>query len=78
MSLTLSSLNVPYYNNFQMYNALADIINVNDISANSNNRDVLRRLQRNNADDKISELFIRDEPLENEEEDGEDCVVYCP
>ena len=41
-----------------MYDALTDNIDVDDIAKNSNNRIVLRRLQRNNANDTNNELYI--------------------
>ena len=59
-----------------MYDDQADTINVDDIATNSNNRIVLRRLQRNNANDTNNELWIHDEhDDEDQEEDRDD---YCP
>ena len=59
-----------------MYDALTDNIDVDDIAKNSNNRIVLRRLQRNNANDTNNELYILDEhDDEDQEEDRDD---YCP
>ena len=52
-----------------MYEAQADTINVDDISRNSNNRIVLRRLQRNDVDDEIPTLRIDDEPDDDEDEE---------
>ena len=57
-----------------VYDAQADTINVDDISTNSNNRIVLRRLQRNNANDYNGSLYIEN----RHEEDGEDCTEYVP
>ena len=57
-----------------MYDAQADTINVDDIAKDSNNRIVLRRLKRNNADD-VKELWIQSEHDE-EDEDDEEC--YYP
>ena len=57
-----------------VYDAQADTINVDDISTNSNNRIVLRRLQRNNANDYNGSLYIENQ----QEEDGEDCTEYVP
>ena len=62
--------------NVNMYEAQADTINVDDISRNSNNRIVLRRLQRNDVDDEIPTLRIDDEP--DDDEDEEDCIYYFP
>ena len=58
-----------------MYDAQADNINVDDIARNSNNRIVLRRLQRNNADDaKNDYLWIQNV----HDSYGEACVNYVP
>ena len=63
-----------------MYEAQADTINVDDISRNSNNRIVLRRLQRDYPDDLIPTLRIDDEPHDDEHnyDDEEDCIYYFP
>ena len=50
----------------KIYDAQADT-SVDDIATNSNNRIVLRRIKRNNADD-VEELWIRNE----HDVDGED------
>ena len=59
-----------------MYEAQADTINVDNIATNSNNRIVLRRLQRNNANDTNNELYIHDE--HDDEDQEEDCDDYYP
>ena len=59
-----------------MYEAQADTINVDNITTNSNNRIVLRRLQRNNANDTNNELYIHDE--HDDEDQEEDCDDYYP
>ena len=59
--------------NIQTYDAKADGINIEDIAANSNNRIVLRRIQRNSAeedDDTDEYLWIQDQHDNN----GEACV----
>ena len=56
-----------------MYEAQAAIINVEDIATNNNNRIVLRRIKRNDADDKKS-LWVQNE----HDEDGEHCDDYVP
>ena len=43
-----------------VYDAQADTINVDDIATDSNNRQVLRCLKRNEADDESNELYIKD------------------
>ena len=59
-----------------MYNDQADSINVDDISSDRNNRIVLRRLQRNNANDYNNKsLWIQNN---GHDDDGEDCSDYCP
>ena len=61
---------------FSMYEAQATSINIDDIARNSNNREVLRRIQRNNAGDWIS-LCIQSQhwtPYGGEE----DCIYYFP
>ena len=49
------------------YDAQAGTIDVDDIATNSNNRIVLRRLQRNNVNDYNESLYIEIQ----QEEDGE-------
>ena len=56
-----------------VYDAQADTINVDDIATDSNNRQVLRCLKRNEADDESNELYIKDL-----HEDYGNCVEYCP
>ena len=71
-----------------LYNTHADTISVDDISADVNNRIVLRRLQRNEAIE-----YIRTDSFESDDDDmnndilyiqnhhyrnGEDCVDYVP
>ena len=58
-----------------VYEAQADTIDVDDIARNSNNRIVMRRIKRNNADEN-DELWIQNE--HDEDEDGEDCIDYVP
>ena len=59
-----------------VYDTRADTINVEDIStdSNSNNQHVLRRLKRNEADDKKT-LWIQNE---HEDDDDEECTDYVP
>ena len=57
-----------------MYDAQADTIDVDDIARNINNRIVLRRLKRNDADDENNELL----GIQNYHEDDEDFVKYVP
>ena len=57
-----------------MYEAQATSINVDDIARNSNNREVLRRIQRNNAGDRIS-LCIQSQQWTPY---GGDCIDYFP
>ena len=60
-----------------MYEAQSDTINVDDIATNSKNRIVLRRLQRNNANDEnIGALCIQNE--HDEDWGEEDCDHYYP
>ena len=62
---------------FSMYEAQATSINIDDIARNSNNREVLRRIQRNNAGDRIS-LFIQSQHFSRHGEDEEGCIYYFP
>ena len=55
-----------------VYDTRADTINVEDISTDSNNQHVLRRLKRNEADDKKT-LWIQNE---HEDEDDEDYLTF--
>ena len=57
-----------------VYDAQADTIDVDDIARNINNRIVLRRLKRNDADDENNELL----GIQNYHEDDEDFVKYVP
>ena len=58
-----------------MYDAQADTIDVDDIATNSNNRIVLRRLRRNDANDENNDsLWIQNV----HDKDGEDCIDYVP
>ena len=57
--------------NIQMYDAQADGINVDDIATNKNNRIVLRRIKRNEAD---YNLWIQNQ----HDDDGEACGDYVP
>ena len=62
-----------------MYNAQADTIDVDGIVTNSNNRIVLRRLKRNDANDELGlglyeSLFIQHQ----HDDDGERCRDYVP
>ena len=59
-----------------MYAALTDNIDVDDIAKNSNNRIVLRRLQRNNANDTNNALYLQNE--HDEDWGEEDCDHYYP
>ena len=59
-----------------MYDALTDNIDVDDIAKNSNNRIVLRRLQRNNANDTNNALYLQNE--HDEDWGEEDCDHYYP
>ena len=52
-----------------MYEAQADTIDVDDIASNINNRIVLRRLKRNNADEN-DELRIQNEHDDDEDDEG--------
>ena len=58
-----------------MYNAQADTIDVDGIATSSNNRIVLRRLKRNDANDDYNEsLYIQHQ----HDDDGERCRDYVP
>ena len=61
-----------------MYDAQADTINVDDIATDSNNRIVMRRIKRNeaDADDNYNQLWIQNE--HDEYEDDEESTDYCP
>ena len=63
-------------NTIQMYDAQADSINVEDIKLFfDNNRVVLRRIQRNDPNDKPQHLRIQNQ----RDNDGEDCnIEYVP
>ena len=57
-----------------VYEAQADTIDVDDITTNSNNRIVMRRIKRNDANDENNELYIQ----HRHDNYGEDCVNYVP
>lgn len=62
-------------NTIQMYDAQADSIKVKDIAANVNNRTMLERMRRNNANDCNNEtLYI----IDSHDDDGEECIDYVP
>ena len=59
--------------NFQKYDDHADTISVDDITENSNNRHVMRRIKNNDADYN-NVLYIQNE----HDDDGEECIDYVP
>ena len=62
-------------NTIQMYDAQACTIKIEDIATNVNNRIVLERMRRNNANDcNNSTLYIQNQ----HDEDGYGCVDYVP
>ena len=66
--------------NYQIYEAQADTISVDDIARNTNNRFVLRRIKRNNANESHDDvLYIQNQhDIIDEDEDEDVCVDYVP
>ena len=61
-----------------MYDAQADNINVDDIATNSNNRIVMRRIKRNNADDTKNRALCIQNEHDEDDEDWEEGDNYVP
>jgi len=61
--------------NFQQYNDNAGCTRTRDITTNSNNRIVLRRIKRNSKyDENNNTLYIQNQ----HDDEGEDCIDYVP